>query len=119
MLLVVSRVYSRAAAAALYLFIFCLRTPTYVEIRRSHKTNESWIGCKSCSCLDIDIVCFEIPVRNKVFVLKIKCELDNVASMQADEYNKWILTVQSPDESDRREHVEVTRARNEELDGSR
>lgn len=55
----------------------------------------------------------------QVFVLKIKCELDNVASMQADENNKWILTMQSPDEGERREHVEVTKARNEELDGSR
>eukprot|EP00903_Cladosiphon_okamuranus_P010819 g10221.t1 len=54
-----------------------------------------------------------------VFVLKIKCELDNVASMQADENNKWILTMQSPDEGERREHVEVTKARNEELEGSR
>ncbi len=55
----------------------------------------------------------------QVFVLKIKCELDNVASMQADENNKWILTMQSPDEGERREHVEVTKARNEELVGSR
>ncbi|CAB1110939.1 unnamed protein product [Ectocarpus sp. CCAP 1310/34] len=54
-----------------------------------------------------------------VFVLKVKCELDNVASMQADENNKWILTMQSPDAGERREHVEVTKARNEELDGSR
>lgn len=52
-------------------------------------------------------------------MLKIKCELDNVASMQADENNKWILTMQSPDEGEKREHVEVTKARNEELDGSR
>lgn len=52
-------------------------------------------------------------------MLKIKCELDNVASMQADENNKWILTMQSPDEGEQREHVEVTKARNEELDGSR
>lgn len=52
-------------------------------------------------------------------MLKVKCELDNVASMKADENNKWILTMQSPDEAERREHVEVSRVRNEELDGSR
>ncbi|CAN0216261.1 unnamed protein product [Laminaria digitata] len=39
--------------------------------------------------------------------------------MKADENNKWIVTMQSPDEGERREHVEVTRARNEELVGSR
>ncbi|CAN0130666.1 unnamed protein product [Ascophyllum nodosum] len=39
--------------------------------------------------------------------------------MKANDNNKWIMTVQSPDESDRREHVEVTRARIEELDGTR
>ena len=55
----------------------------------------------------------------QVFVLKVKCELDNVGSMKADENNKWIFTMQSPDGGQRREHVEVTRARNEELVGSR
>eukprot|EP00904_Undaria_pinnatifida_P001206 jgi/Undpi1/11086/HiC_scaffold_30.g13384.m1 len=39
--------------------------------------------------------------------------------MKADENNKWIVTMQSPDAGERREHVEVTRARNEELVGSR
>lgn len=52
-------------------------------------------------------------------MLKVKCELDNVSTMKADENNKWIITVQTPDEGERREHVEITRARNEELDGSR
>ncbi|CAM9387385.1 unnamed protein product [Choristocarpus tenellus] len=53
------------------------------------------------------------------FILKVKCELDNVASMKADENNMWFITLQSPDESEIREFVEVTRARNEELAGSR
>lgn len=39
--------------------------------------------------------------------------------MKAGDNNKWLVTMQSPDEGERREHVEVTRARNEELDGSR
>lgn len=55
----------------------------------------------------------------EVFVLKVKCEMDNVASLQADQNNKWIVSVRSPDESERRDHVEITRARNEEVEGSR
>ncbi|CAM9359797.1 unnamed protein product [Discosporangium mesarthrocarpum] len=54
-----------------------------------------------------------------IFVLYVKCDMENVASMKADQLNKWMLTVESPDKSERREGVEVTRARNEELDGSR
>lgn len=54
-----------------------------------------------------------------MFLLKIRCDLDNVAAMTADKNNKWIITVQTPDQGERREHVEVTRARDEELVGSR
>lgn len=39
--------------------------------------------------------------------------------MKAREHNKWLFTVQTPDQGEKREHVEITTARNEELDGSR
>lgn len=74
-----------------------------------------------------DVMFITITTRNtynetahtQVFLLKIKCELDNVASMKASEHNKWIVSVQTPDQGEKRDHVEITTARNEELTGSR